>query len=220
MKKLFVLFILLGFLGNSAFAHPGRLDSKGGHHDKTGKYHYHLGPNSTPASSTKTAGSTQKAKAATKVVSNTLQPNGLYYVRVLRVTDGDTLEVVFDSSAKEKVRLIGVDTPETVHPSKPVQFYGKEASEFTKKNLTDRKVWLQLDVQARDRYQRILGYVWLEKPKDTDSEAEIRSKMFNAKLLLDGFGQVMTIQPNARYSALFALFQREAREKNKGLWGK
>jgi micrococcal nuclease len=221
MKKIIASFCLLFFVGTSS-AHPGRLDANGGHYNrKTGEYHYHRGPNASRSSaSSKTPGKAQKTAPAKrpKATPIALQPNGIYYVRVLRVVDGDTLEVAFDGATKEKVRLIGVDTPETVHPKKPVQFYGKEASNFTKQSLTDKKVWLQLDVQARDRYQRVLGYVWTEKPDDVDSENEIREKMFNARLLLEGYGQVMTIQPNSRYADLFAGFQREAREGNKGLW--
>ena len=188
MKKILTIFCLFVFVGTSS-AHPGRLDANGGHYNrKTGEYHYHRGPNAGQTrSSASTVSKAQKAAPTKKkAASVTLQPNGMYFVRVLRVVDGDTLEVAFDSTTKEKVRLVGVDTPETVHPKKPVQFYGKEASAFTKQALADKKVWLQLDVQARDRYQRVLGYIWLEKPDDVEDESEIRAKMFNAQLLLDG----------------------------------
>ena len=87
--------------------------------------------------------------------------------------------------------------------------------------MTDKTVWLQTDVGALDRYNRMLAYVWLEEPskKDMDNnESAIRAKMFNAKLLLDGYAQVMTVQPNSRYSEIFVRFQREAREEKKGLW--
>ena len=120
----------------------------------------------------------------------------------------------------ERVRFLGVNTPETVHPNKPVEFYGKEASNFTKENLTDQVIWVQTDVGARDRYDRLLAYIWTEEPseKDLDNEKAIRNKMFNAKLLLGGYAQVMTIQPNVRYAEVFLKFQREARESNTGLW--
>jgi micrococcal nuclease len=121
-------------------------------------------------------------------------------------------------SQKEKLRMIGVDTPETVHPKKEVQHYGKEASDYMKKALTDKKVWLQMDAGPRDRYQRLLAYVWTEKPNDADNEQEIRTKMFNARLLLEGYGQVMTIQPNSKYADMFTKFQGEARDGNRGLW--
>lgn len=145
-----------------------------------------------------------------------LQPNAVYQVSVQRVVDGDTIVVDFSTGERERVRLIGVDTPETVHPKKPVEYYGKEASDFTKRELAGKKVWLQMDVQVRDRYRRALGYVWMEAPEE--GESAVRRGMFNARLLLEGYGQVMTIQPNSRYAEMFVGFQREAREQNKGLW--
>lgn len=209
MRKLrFILaVILIAALSSVALAHPGKLDKNGGHVDKeTGEYHYHKGPN------------------ALEILE--LRSNTVYKAKIERVVDGDTAIVsfIFDDGSKylkERVRFLGVDTPETVHPNKPVQFYGKEASDFTKSQLTDKTVWLQTDVGARDRYNRMLAYVWLKEPskKDLDDEAAIRKYMYNAKLLLDGYAQVMTIQPNSRYSNLFVHLQREAREANKGLWG-
>jgi micrococcal nuclease len=136
---------------------------------------------------------------------------------VTRVTDGDTIQVTV-AGEKRTVRLIGVDTPETVHPRKPVQFYGKEASNFTKKTLTNKTVWLEYDVAPLDRYNRHLAYVWLRKPGV--GEEAIRSGMFNAQLILQGYGKVMTIQPNSKHAALFTKFQEEARTKKRGLWGK
>ena len=150
-----------------------------------------------------------------------IQPNSLHFVRVSRVVDGDTIDVMFENGAKpERVRLIGVDTPETKHPNRGIEYYGKEASDFTTTALLNRDVWLQFDVGPRDRYQRLLGYVWTEKPNDGMNEQEIREKMFNARLLLDGYAQVMTIQPNSKYADIFVKFQREARENNRGLWDK
>ena len=84
--------------------------------------------------------------------------------------------------------------------------------------LKDKTVWVQTDAGVRDRYDRLLGYIWLKEPKNLDSEKEVRAKMFNAKLLLEGYAQTMTIQPNVRYSEMFVKFQREAREAGKGLW--
>lgn len=145
-----------------------------------------------------------------------LRPNAVYQVSVHRVVDGDTIVVDFPTGERERVRLIGVNTPETVHPKKPVEYYGKEASDFTRRELTGKNIWLQMDVQVRDRYRRALGYVWLESPGE--GESAIRRGMFNARLLLEGCGQAMTVQPNSRYAEMFVGFQREAREKRKGLW--
>ena len=134
---------------------------------------------------------------------------------VTNVVDGDTVLVDVAGDVR-RVRLIGVDTPETVHPRKPVQHYGPEASAFTKQALSGQRVWLEYDVAPLDKYQRHLAYVWLERP-GRDEEA-VRRGMFNARLLLEGYGRVMTIQPNSRYSDLFARFQAEARAARRGLW--
>ncbi|MBQ7593832.1 MAG: thermonuclease family protein [Synergistaceae bacterium] len=207
MRKFLALLLVL-VLATTAVAHPGKLDKNGGHYDKeTGEYHYHKGPNA--------------------LETLEIRRNTVYKAKIERVVDGDTAIVsfLFDDGKKyqkERVRFLGVDTPETVHPNKPVQYYGKEASDFTKSQLTDKIVWLQTDVGAYDRYNRMLAYVWLKEPseKDLDDEKAIRANMFNAKLLLEGYAQLMTVQPNSRYSNLFVHFQREAREQNKGLWGK
>ncbi|MBQ6971603.1 MAG: thermonuclease family protein [Synergistaceae bacterium] len=135
---------------------------------------------------------------------------------VSRVVDGDTAVVKVDGQER-RVRLLGVDTPETVHPNKPVQFYGKEASNFTKESLNGRRVWLEYDQNPQDRYQRHLAYIWLKNPK-TINEASIRENMFNAKLLLGGYAKVMIIRPNKRYEALFKKFEAEAKQAKLGVW--
>ena len=206
---IFVLVLIFAFVfASAALAHPGKLDANGGHYDKeTGEYHYHKGPNA--------------------LESLEIRRNTVYKAKVERVIDGDTMIVsfIFDDGSKylkERVRFLGVDTPETVHPNKPVEYYGKEASDFTKSQLSNKTVWLQTDVGAKDRYDRMLAYVWLREPKekDLDDENMIRKYMFNSKLLLEGYAQLMTVQPNSRYANIFVHFQREARQEKKGLWGK
>ncbi|OIQ59720.1 thermonuclease precursor [Moorella thermoacetica] len=138
---------------------------------------------------------------------------------VTSVADGDTLHVKINGR-EEKVRLIGVNTPEISHPDLGIkeQPYGKEAAAYTQKRLAGRQVYLELDVGERDKYGRLLAYVWLEKPAN-GSEAEVRAKMYNAELLLNGYAQVMTVPPNVKYADLFVKLQKEAREAGKGLWG-
>lgn len=136
---------------------------------------------------------------------------------VTKVVDGDTLVVKVEGEPR-RVRLLGVDTPETVHPRKPVQYYGREASAFTKQALSGRRVWLEYDVAPLDKYRRHLAYVWVERP-GRDEQA-VRRGMFNAMLLLEGYGRTMTIQPNSRYADLFARLQTEARKAGRGLWGR
>ncbi len=133
--------------------------------------------------------------------------------RVVRVVDGDTAHIVVDG-VREKVRFIGVDTPES---TKEIEPFGHQSSAYTKKALDGRTVWLETDAELRDRYGRLLAYIWLEKPT-SGSDAEIRSKMFNARLLLDGYAQVYTFPPNVRYVESFLRYQREARERDRGLW--
>lgn len=126
--------------------------------------------------------------------------------KVIRVVDGDTLIVEIDNK-EERVRLIGVDTPESVHPdaSKNVEA-GKIASEFTKSKLEGEYVELEFDVQERDKYGRLLAYVWHD------------GEMFNKVLLREGYAQVATFPPNVKYVEEFTQLEREAREAKRGLW--
>ncbi|AEG13881.1 nuclease (SNase domain-containing protein) [Desulfofundulus kuznetsovii DSM 6115] len=144
-------------------------------------------------------------------------PAGLLAATVTRVVDGDTLVVRLKDGKSETVRLIGVNTPESTREVEP---YGKEASAYTRSRLDGRRIWLERDVQERDHYGRILAYAWLEPPAgDKPGEDAVRSRMFNAELLLKGYAQVMTVPPNVKYADLFVRLQREAREKKRGLWG-
>ncbi len=127
-----------------------------------------------------------------------------------RVVDGDTIEL----ADGRKVRLIGVNTPESTTKTEP---YGKEASNYTKSMLSGKTVYLEKDVSDKDRYGRLLRIVWLEQPHD-GSDSEIRQKMFNAKLVLDGYAEPYTFPPDVKYSNNFKTYAKEAREKKVGLW--
>ncbi len=129
-------------------------------------------------------------------------PENAEKVLVSRVIDGDTIQL-----DDVRVRLIGVDTPETVHPQKGVEPYGKEASNFTRSMLEGREVYLEYDVQLADKYGRTLAYVWLED-----------GTFFNELLLLEGYAQVATFPPNVKYVERFLEAQKKAREAGKGLW--
>lgn len=136
---------------------------------------------------------------------------------VVEVIDGDTVDVVLAGGHRERIRLIGVDTPE-VSGGTP-QPYGQEAAAFTADHLGGMKVWLETDVQERDRYGRLLAYVWLSSPEAHRSVAAVRADMFNARLVCEGYAQVLTVPPNIRYADLFTQWQKEARQSGKGLWG-
>ena len=150
------------------------------------------------------------------VTTTTTAPSGIEQGIVARVIDGDTAVIRVNGTDK-RVRLLGVDTPETVHPNKPVQYYGKEASNFTKESLTGRNVWLEYDKSPTDRYNRYLAYVWLKQPNKIN-ETTIRRDMFNAVLLAGGYAKVMIIKPNDRYKDLFNKIQSEAKNSKTGLW--
>ncbi len=120
--------------------------------------------------------------------------------------DGDTIEVDYRSESV-RVRLIGIDTPETVHPSEPVGCFGPEASAFTKRWLLGVRVRLEFDVERLDRYGRTLAYVWKG------------AELFNESILAKGYGQVSTYPPNVKYVDRFLAAQRRAREAGAGLWG-
>lgn len=122
---------------------------------------------------------------------------------VLRVIDGDTIEV----EKLGKVRYIGIDTPETKHPSRGPEFYGREAFEANKRLVEGKKVRLELDVAERDKYGRILAYVY------------VGDLFVNAWLVEHGYARVMTYPPNVKYADLFLKLERKARESDEGLWG-
>ena len=118
-----------------------------------------------------------------------------------RVVDGDTIVVILDGK-KEKVRMIGIDTPESVHPDKSRNTpMGKIASKYTKDNLEGKYVALETDVQERDKYGRILAYVYLD------------DKMFNKTLLEEGLAKLMTIPPNVKYADDFKKIEAEREGK-------
>ncbi|MBS3957563.1 MAG: thermonuclease family protein [Clostridiales bacterium] len=130
-------------------------------------------------------------------------------------TDGDTARFRLENGVEERVRFIGVDTPETHGGVEP---YGRESSAYTARALPiGARVWLETDIEPRDRYGRMLAYIWLEQPSAA-TDAEIRAKMLNARLLLDGFAQLSTFPPNVRYVDRFTRYQVEAREAGRGLW--
>jgi micrococcal nuclease len=124
---------------------------------------------------------------------------------VVRVVDGDTIHVRLGEHV-EKVRYIGVNTPEVHHPRKGEEPGGRAAMALNRTLVAGQRVRLETDVQARDRYGRLLAYVWV---------GEI---MINAELVRRGYAQVMTVPPNVRHQALFVKLQRDAREAERGLW--
>ncbi|HZM64088.1 MAG TPA: thermonuclease family protein [Candidatus Saccharimonadales bacterium] len=131
---------------------------------------------------------------------------GLY--RVVRFSDGDT--IVVDMNGKEEtVRMIGVDTPETHHPDVPVQCYGPAASAYTKDLIGQQKVRLEADPtnQNRDRYDRLLRYVYLPD-----------GRLVEAEIIKNGYGFAYTSFPFTKKDE-FVAHEQQAKTENKGLWG-
>jgi micrococcal nuclease len=129
-------------------------------------------------------------------------------VTVSRVVDGDTIEISPTVNGVEDVRLIGVDTPETVDPSEEVEPYGHKASAFATSKLTGEKVDLEFDVERIDQYDRLLAYVYT-----TDGV------MFNEELVEKGYAQAYPYPPNTAYEVRFEQAQREAKARDLGIWG-
>lgn len=199
LRKLGTLLALLTLIGAALYLSVGRSP----------------GPNGTdaPASDEVRAWKTPseaelerlKAEKGMKVSKSALTK--MQSATVVRVVDGDTVELKLDGKA-EKVRLLNADTPETVDPRKPVEEYGREASAFAKSVLAPgSKVYVKPEVEARDRYGRLLMHLYLED-----------GTWFNALLIRAGYAQLMTIPPNVSAADFFKSLQAKARKEQIGLW--
>ncbi len=135
-------------------------------------------------------------------------PAGLQEARVVEVIDGDTVDVQIIGKV-ERLRLIGMDTPETKDPRKPVQCFGKEASAQAAKVLTGQTVLLEEDPSqdSRDKYDRLLRYVWLPD-----------GKLYNLEMIIGGFAHEYTYETPYKYQAVFKKEEAAARERGWGFW--
>jgi micrococcal nuclease len=132
------------------------------------------------------------------------------FYSIKKFVDGDTFWINDGSQKGLKIRLIGVDTPENkARFGKPKEYFGDEASVFTKNLLLGKKVRLELDVDTTDSFGRTLAYVFLED-----------GAFLNEELIKQGFATIMTVQPNSKYADHFYKLQIQAREKELGLWKK
>jgi micrococcal nuclease len=133
--------------------------------------------------------------------------------RVVRVVDGDTI-VIDRGLGEERVRYIGVDTPETVAPGSPVEWMGPEASTANKRFVGGMEVVLERDVSETDRFGRLLRYVWVRDATEPGGWLFV-----NLELVARGFAHMATYPPDVRYVDLFLEAQRKARNNDIGLWG-
>lgn len=132
-------------------------------------------------------------------------PGATVVAEVLRIVDGDTAVVAIDGR-QERLRYIGIDTPESVQSGKPVECFGREASRRNAELVSGRMVRLEIGLEPRDRYGRLLAYVW------------IGDRLVNEEMLRDGYATSLTIPPNDRYAARFNRLQAQAERARKGLW--
>ena len=147
-----------------------------------------------------------------------LEPGGHEDATVVRAVDGDTIVVritgrtdgpgagVAQVGQEYHLRLIGIDTPESVKPNSPVECFGKEASAAAKALLEGKTVRLVKDVEETDQYDRLLRYVYFG------------DEMANARLVVNGHASAYTYPPNVRHADLFVQLERDARENERGLW--
>ncbi|BAU28996.1 micrococcal nuclease [Aneurinibacillus soli] len=162
----------------------------------------------TPAvqSSTATTAANQPtAQQTTPTPQKSVKTNRIP-ATVVSVTDGDTLKVKMNGK-EETIRLLLVDTPETKHPSKPVQPFGPEASSFAHQTLDGKSIEVEIDVSERDKYGRLLAYIWID------------GKMFNERLLEKGLARVAYVYPpNIKYVDQFREIQKKAQKTGVGIW--
>jgi micrococcal nuclease len=135
------------------------------------------------------------------------RPTAFGRAQVLRVVDGDTIRVRLDGRT-ERLRYIGVDTPESVKPGAAVQCFAKRAAAANAALVAGRSVRLVGDVEQRDRYGRLLAYVYREPD----------GAFVNARLVRDGYARTLTIAPNVAHARQLSQLARAARESGRGLW--
>lgn len=147
-------------------------------------------------------------KSVTNFHQQSIQELAKEQVEIVRVVDGDTVVVKFNDGTTEKVRMLLVDTPESVHPTKGSQPFGKEASDYTKKMLAEgKKVTLEIGNPERDKYNRLLGYIWVDGIN------------FNKKLIEKGYARVAYVEPpNTKYLDEFHEAQEQAKKQKLRIW--
>ena len=152
------------------------------------------------------------------LIKGSTKKNERLEAKLVSVVDGDTLVVNLEGT-DVKVRLIGIDTPESVNPDESKNnIYGEMASAHTKELLNGvDKVYLQFDEEYEDDYERLLAYVWYTKKCDDTTES-IKENMLNGQILRDGYANVMKIAPNTKYAYSFSLIKKDAVNNSTGLW--
>ena len=163
----------------------------------------------------KIIGKDTNEESSTSIVNNPI----LVEANLVRVVDGDTIVVSLNGEEK-KVRLIGIDTPESVHSDHSKNtVYGEYASDYTKDVLEDiSTLYLEYDQEETDSFDRTLAYVWLSDDIDTTDNESISKYMLNGKLLADGYALDKVYKPNVKYADLFNDIRLRAEANKIGLW--
>ena len=150
-------------------------------------------------------------RAPSPVAATGLAPSGpTEAARVVRVVDGDTV-VIDRGNGDERLRYIGIDSPESVKPDTPVEFMGHEAAVANAALVEGRTIVLERDVSDRDRFDRLLRYVWL---RDDDGWSFV-----NLELVAQGYAQAVTFPPDVRWQDALRDAEASARARGAGLWG-
>ena len=205
-----ILFISSVLTYDFGYTHSGRTDANGGHYNrKTGGYHYHNSGRSR--SSLSTNRTTPRINTATNTATSLgFYPTEIFFedtaYQVTRIIDGDTIEIRYDGKLTS-VALIGVDTPETAHPQKPVEPFGKEATAFIRNLLLGESVYLRFDGNRTEKYGRLLAYLY--RAPD--------GLFVNLEIVRQGYGKVYTVFP-FKHKTLFQHYGGQAQKARRGLW--
>ena len=148
------------------------------------------------------------------------QEHKLDAVKFIRTVDGDTIIVEEKNGENKRVRMIGIDTPESVaQEEERNNEYGEMASEFTKSLLSNTDtLYLEYDVDADDQYDRVLAYVWLEDVDDTFNEENIENSMVNAIIIKNGYGVAKRYEPTVAHDDVLQSLMATAQGNETGLW--
>lgn len=168
-----------------------------------------------------TSNNTENVELATnELIESIEEESTLDAVKFVRTVDGDTIIVEDATGQQKRVRMIGIDTPESVaQEEERNNEYGVMASDYTKELLKDTdKLYLEYDVDCDDQYDRILAYVWLSDVKDTFNEENIKNSMVNAIIVENGYGIAKTYNPTVAHDKFLHELMADADENNTGLW--
>ncbi len=148
-----------------------------------------------------------------------VEENQSSYVKaqVIQIIDGDTIRVNINGNI-EKVRFVGINTPEIANRDHPDEFMGPEAKDFTEKAIKDKDIYLEKDISDRDKYDRLLRYIWLEEPVANPSTDDIGKKTLNGILVKEGLAFSNFYKPDTKYQDQLEALENQAMEKAIGIW--